>query len=1181
MKNRRLRNRVGFIGVLCGFYLAAFAGSEEWDDLSVLQVNTEKPHATMMTYPTAPSALVGDCEQSPWFKSLNGEWKFHWSENPASRPADFYKPGFDARAWGSIPVPSNWQIHGYGTPIYTNVKYPHPGKPPEAPREYNPVGSYLTAFELPEDWKDRKTLIHFGGVNSAFYLWVNGKKVGYSEGSRTPAEFDISRYVKPGQNQIAVEVYRWCNGSWFEDQDFWRLAGIFRDVSLWSRAATHVRDFEVDMDLDAAYRDAELAVRVEVEKPAGASVLFELLDSAGKSVANGKIAAKAEVTWSPKIKNPKKWSAESPELYQLLIALKGADGKIIEVIPWKVGFREIEIRGAEFLVNGVLVKMKGVNRHEHDSDTGHMISRESMLADVQLFKRFNINAVRTCHYPNDPYFYELCDEYGIYVMDETNLESHGARHISGEQKWVATQMNRVQRMVARDKNHTSVIIWSLGNESGGGIGPETMYAWLHEHHADRPVHAEYSNATADMTSRMYAGPGWGTNKDRPHVLCEYAHAMGNSNGNLAEYWDGIYASKSHLGAYVWDFADQGIRQPVPPEFKYNIGTGPVKETFFAYGGWWEDAKGWHHDDNFCMNGLVAADREPHPGLHALKYVHRNIHIRAMDVGSGRFVAKNWFDFTNIKDAAEGRWSLVANGKVVETGTIPSLDIEPHAEKAFTLDLPELHLPSGTEVFLNFSFTAKKGYSPLVPEGHELAWEQFAYRKGTDPVVSSQKLSGVELKENAEAIELGGKGFQVRFDRKAGTLTSYKHNGTELVERGFIPEFSRALTDNDRPSYKKFSNPKYAGAGAGWQIQSCKAERKASDAVLVTVQATLPESLGSVRVDYCVYGDGGMEVTYGYSPVLGQKGPLRVGLEMMLPSDMDQVEYYGRGPQPTYIDRAFERVGIYRNTVDGMWVDYSEPQENGNHLDVRWTALQRADGAGWLFSGTPTLAFVARHYSLEEIQKAKYSFQMKRSDGIHLNIDQTQSGVGGNNSWGATPLRVYQLQTQPYAYSFRMIPLRSADSVEHLLQTRPRSYAVPAPEAIAAPISSDPVSASSSEEGNPAENLVDGDTATRWCASDGNLPQWCVLRFSKAKQLKGATIRWEKNAAYKYKIEVSVDGKKWTTVADRTKNKTAKAVTRDTFKAKAKLMRITIVGTPPGQWASIYEVTTHQDTAIVK
>ncbi len=1173
MNGNWMKSVLGWIGRIgmSSFCIGAFAAGEEWDDLSVLQVNTEKPHATMMTYPTATEAVAGECGKSPWFKSLNGDWKFNWSKNPAERPADFYKTGFDASAWGSIPVPSNWQMHGHGTPIYTNVKYPHPGKPPQAPREYNPVGSYLTAFELPEGWKNRKTLIHFGGVNSAFYLWVNGVKVGYSEGSRTPAEFDISRYVKPGQNQVAVEVYRWCNGSWFEDQDFWRLAGIFREVSLWSRDATHLRDFRVGMDLDAEYRDADLSVQAEIENPEGAFISFELLDLTGKTVARKTLPAKAEVVWNPQIKNPKKWSAESPVLYQLLITLKNAGGKTIEVVPWKVGFREIEIRGPEFLVNGISVKMKGVNRHEHDPDTGHTVSRASMLEDIQIFKRFNINAVRTCHYPNDPYFYELCDKYGIYVMDETNLESHGARHISGEEQWVPTQMNRVKRMVERDKNHASIIIWSLGNESGRGIGPESMYAWLHKNHADRPVHAEYSNGSADMISHMYSGPGWGTGKDRPHVLCEYTHAMGNSNGNLNEYWDAIYASKSHMGGYVWDFADQGIRQPLPAEFKKKEGTGPVKETFFAYGGWWEEAKGFYHDDNFCMNGLVASDREPHPGIYAIKQVYRNIHVRAKDLEKGRFVVKNWFDFTNIKDAAKGSWTLVVNGEVVEQGVIPPLDVKPHAEKEFTLDLPKQHFSKGAEVFLNLTFTARKEYSPLVSEGYELAEEQFLLRKGEPPKVASQKLPGVELKESVELLQLGGKNFQIRFDRKTGMLTSYKQNGTELIERGLLPEFSRALNDNDRRSYEKFSNPKYTEAGQGWQIQSCKAERKAADAVLVTVLAALPDSLGNVRVDYCIYGDGSLEVTYGFSPVLGKKGPLRVGLEMMLPAGMDQVAYYGRGPRPTYTDRAFERIGIYRSTVDEMWVDYSEPQENGNHQEVRWVVLRNDQGSGWLFGGAPTLAFAARHYSRDEIQKAKYSFQMERSGGIYLNLDLVQSGVGGNNSWGATPLKAYQLQTQPYRYSFRMIPVKQGDAVKRLLQTRPQPYAVPAPKALAAPLSSEPASASSSEEKNPVGNLIDGDKATRWCASGGSFPQWCILRFDTEKKLNGVTIHWEKEAAYKYRIEVSKDGRKWSTVSDQTKNGLAKAVTRDSFKANAKWLRVTIVGAPAKQWASICEI----------
>ncbi len=1164
--------KIRLVCVLGIIFCAGISLAEEWDDLSVVQVNTEKPHATMVAYPTAGAALKGDGENTPWVKLLNGDWKFQWSKNPASRPADFFKSGFNDASWKTIPVPSNWQLHGYGTPIYTNVKYPHPGKPPQAPREYNPVGSYRTEFMLPQGWDKRKTLIHFAGVNSAFYLWVNGKKVGYSEGSRTPAEFDISSYVTPGKNLVAVEVYRWCSGSWFEDQDFWRLAGIFRDVSLVSRGSSYIRDFEVDVDLDAQYHNAKLTVLADVVGAEGCTLDVDLMERVGsKTLAAMTLPAKAETSADFMIPSPQKWSAENPALYQLLLTLKDSDGKAIEVIPWKVGFREIEIRGAEFLVNGVPVKMKGVNRHEHHPDTGHTISRESMLEDVQIFKQFNINSVRTCHYPNDPYFYEICDKYGIYVMDEANLESHGARYISGKEEWVATQMNRVERMAERDKNHTSVIIWSLGNESGRGIGPKTMQAWLHKHHADRPVHSEYDNSAGDMTSRMYAGPGWGTSGERPHVLCEYAHAMGNSNGNLKEYWDGIYASKSHMGAYVWDFVDQGIRQPVPEEFKNRIGVGPVKESFFAYGGWWEDAKGFYNDDNFCMNGLVASDREPHPGIYALKYVHRDIPVTAVNVKEGRFKVKSRFNFSNIKEMVDGRWSLVADGNVVLSGTIEPLDVAPHTEKEFTIDLKEESIPAGAEIFLNLSFVAKNGYSPLVPKGHEISWEQFVYRRAEDPVQLEKSMPAVDYKENGNMIVISGDAFEVIFDRQRGCIGSYIKNGVDLDKRGFKPEFWRALTDNDRPSHQKFVNGKYQWAGNKQDVPVCLIERKASDAVAVSVESKLAQSLGNIRIDYCFYGDGSIDISYGYSPSTRGKGPFRIGMEMILPEDMNQVQYYGRGPLPTYIDRSFERVGVYESSVNDMWVDYSEPQENGNHLDVRWASLRRKDGTGWLIAGSPAIAFAARYYSRDVIEKAKYSFQMKRSDGIHLNIDKTQAGVGGNNSWGATPLGEYHLKPIPYSYSFRMIPLDKSSSINSLLKMRPKKYPVPEPTTIEAPISDVPVSASSSEDENPVKNLIDGKKNTRWCAGNGSFPQWCVIRFDKEKSLKGVDIHWESNVAYRYMVEVSPNGKKWVCVANKTKNKTAQKVTHDKFDAKAKFMRIKILGAPSGNWASIYEV----------
>ncbi|RLF65623.1 MAG: hypothetical protein DRN30_03645, partial [Thermoplasmata archaeon] len=489
----------------------------------------------------------------------------------------------------------------------------------------------------------------------------------------------------------------------------------------------------------------------------------------------------------------------------------------------------------------------------------------------------------------------------------------------------------------------------------------------------------------------------------------------------------------------------------------------------------------------------------------------------------------------------------------------------------TINLPKNSLPAGTEIFLNISFTAKEGYSPLVPKGHELAWEQFAYCEGSAPKQIENDIPRIDYKESSNMIVISGNDFEVIFDRQRGCIGSYIHKGADLVKRGVLPEFWRALTDNDRPSNRKFVNSKYRQAGKTQEITSCQIDRKSSDAVVVVVESKLPQSLGNIRIDYCFYGNGSIEVSYGYSPAVRNKGPFRVGLEMVLPSDMDQVQYYGRGPLPTYIDRTFERIGIYQSTVDKMWVEYSEPQENGNHLDVRWTSLRRKDGTGWLFAGSPSIAFAARHYSRDVIENAKYSFQMKRADGIHLNLDKTQAGVGGNTSWGKTPLAVYQLKAVPYSYSFRMIPLGKTDAIEDLLKTRPKKYAVPAPTLIEAEIVNEPVSASSSQGENSIENLIDGNKHTRWCASSGNFPQWCTIRFEKEKPVKGAVIYWELEGAYKYKIETSIDGKKWKCVSDNSKNKTAQKVTRDEFEAVAKFLRIKIIGAPPEKWASIYEV----------
>lgn len=1149
---------------LAAVYIITLSGyaQPEWDNLEVIQVNTEAPHAEMMPFLNKADALTQDRTKSPWFKLLNGDWKFNWSENSTQRPANFFETRFDDSEWKTIPVPSNWQLHGYGTPIYTNVKYPHPNEQPNAPHDYNPVGSYRTTFTVPANWKGRTTYIKFEGVNSAFYLWVNGKKVGYSEGSRTPAEFNITNYLNPGENQLAVEVYRWCNGSYFEDQDFWRLAGIFRDVYLWSRDSVSIRDFEVDVDLDSTYTHAKLDLQVELAgKTSGAKVNAQLLDADGKEIFNQFVSHKG---LSINVTNPRKWNAEDPYLYQLLLTLS-KNGKTIEVIPWSIGFREIEIKDGIFLINGVAVKMKGVNRHEHEPDTAHTISRKAMLRDIKLFKQFNINTVRTCHYPNDPYFYHLCDRYGIYVMDECNLESHDKRAISGMAEWVPTQMNRIRRMAERDKNFTSVCIWSLGNEAGRGAGPKAMYEWLKQDHPDRPVHCEYDNNHADMVSRMYAGPGWNAGTDKPSVLCEYTHAMGNSNGNVKEYWDPIYSNDHHMGGYVWDWADQGLRTPVPAEFKQNVGTGPVKETFYAYGGWWEEAKNFRHDDNFCMNGLVGANRELKPGLYTMKYAYRNIHVTAIDAAAGKFKLKNWFDFSNIKDLANGSWELLANGHVVASGKIPALDIAARTEKELVIKLPTFEKKAGAEYLLTLSFTAKEGYSPLVDPGHEISWEQFVVAPAT-PAKGAKKLAKVKTSDGAEIL-VRTQDLSLTFDKATAMLTSMNYKGQEMIQRGFAPDFWRALTDNDRPSVQKFSDPKWQNAGLKG-IEST-IQHLASGVARITFNAEVAGTGGAVQLAYTVYGNAEVEVAMRYTPGSG-KGPQRFGLELLLGKEFEHVTYYGRGPNPTYQDRKFERVGIFKTTVDEMWVDYSEPQENGNREETRWAAMTDNDGKGLLFIGNPQINFGAKHYAQDVIQEAKYAFQMERSDSIHVNIDGGQNGVGGNNSWGATPLRPYILGNTEMNYSFRMMPINDIKDADRKMMVRPKAYpvTVPMPEVKGG----NNVTASSVESGNDAENAMDGNPHTRWCAAEASLPQWIQIKLDSQTNIKNVIIEWEEKGIYQYTISGSANGKNWNELVDQTKNQQAASKTTDTAKSgDFQFIRVTVTGTPKGKWASIKEI----------
>jgi beta-galactosidase len=1053
-----MRTILALLAVVCACHAASVR--PEWDNPAVLHVGTEKPHATMMSYPSAELARTGDRTKSPWFQSLNGAWKFHGSLRPAERPLEFYRPDFNDAGWRSMPVPSSWQMHGFDVPIYTNIIYPWPqppNEPPHVPYEFNPVGSYRTTFTLPESWKGRRVYLHFDGVDSAFYCWVNGAKLGYNEDSRTPAEFDVTPHLKPGVNLLAVEVYRFGDGAFLEDQDMWRMSGIYRDVYLWSTPEQHVRDFEVQTNLDAQYRDASLVVKAAVSNAAsrGAKLTLTaaLYDASGAEVGNPQVASieigprsESNLEVSSAISNPRKWTAETPNLYKLLLTLKDASGAVLEVIPANVGFRKVEVKNGRFMINGKAILIKGVNRHEHSPDTAKYVDRELMIRDIKLMKQFNINAVRTSHYPNVPEWYDLADRYGLYVLDEANIETHHYgndvhNRLSNDPAWKAAYLDRVQRMVERDKNHPSVVIWSMGNESGDGPNVAATYQWAKQRDPSRPFHYEGSTAhggsNADINSFMYPPPERvkalaAKRPEMPLILCEYTHAMGNSNGGLKEYWDIFYSGTNAQGAFVWDWVDQTLHVPVPGEYRSNTDA----KIFLAYGGWWEDKSGIRNDNNFNSNGLVSGDRTPHPGLWAIKYVYRYLHVSPVDLAAGRIRVKNWFDFLNPRDYAEGKWEVKAEGRTVASGMLPALDIEPGAEKEYKFDLPRINAAPGVEYWLNVSFVLKND-TLWAAKGHEIAWDQFALPvRAEGPKFQPAQAVAIDVKDSGDEGVLSGPSFTMRFDKNNGVITSYTYKGVNLLQRGPRPDFWRAPTDNDRGAWKAIRDRAagdkavdiniWKNAGPEWNVKSAVVEKMSNNAARIVVNADLPEVGASYTMTYMVYGTGDIIVDGAYQPGDAKLAMMpRFGTELVVAPGLENISWYGRGPEPTYSDRAFERIGVYHSTVSKEWVEYSRPQENGNKVDVRWVALTNAQGAGLLAVGAPALSVSAHHYAKEDIERAAYTFQMKSHPEIYLNLDWKQMGVGGINSWSplAYPMDPYRINSgEPHSFRYRLTPI---------------------------------------------------------------------------------------------------------------------------------------------------------------
>jgi len=1043
----------------------------------------------MVLCPDAKTALTieyaanSQRAKSPFYRSLNDNWKYHYASNHLARVPGFWETGFDDSKWKTIPVPSNVEIYGYGIPIYVNSAYPwpKPWTPPRVPEDdpNNTVNSYRRSFTVPKDWAGRRVLITFDGVNSFFHLWVNGQKVGLGKDSRTPVEFDITPFLKPGENLLAVENFRWCDGSYLEDQDFWRLSGIFRDVYLWSPPDVHIRDFEVKTDLDAQYRDATLSVAVTLEnrsaQAAMARIKGALLDGSGKTVAAPKIelrvdpgGAGSQAMISQSIANPLKWTAETPNLYHLLLTLKDGAGKVLEVIPVNVGFRKVEIKDGDLLVNGQRVLFKGVNRHEIDPDRGQAITVEGMIQDLLVMKRHNVNAVRTCHYPNQPAWYDLCDRYGLYLIDEANIESHGMGYgdktLAKREDYVAAHMDRTIRMVERDKNHPSVVIWSLGNEAGDGPNFVATSAWIKQRDASRPVQYERAGRKAhtDIVCPMYPPPQELADysskpQTRPFIMCEYAHAMGNSSGNLWLYWDLIYSQPHLQGGFIWDWVDQAQREPVQRNAARTA--QPVKKgdkTFWAFGGDY-GPPGTPSDQNFLCNGLVTPDRKPHPGLLEVAHIYQNVHCKPADLAARKIEVKNWFDFVNLKDIAVVQWRLTGDGKELQQGELASPDLAPRATAQLAVPVKPFTPAPGVEYFLELSFRLKHD-TLWAKAGHELAWDQFklpdaapalavvrgdksahvAREGGYDPVFNKRNPLSPSLKRDPNLVLIEGEDFQVAFDRRKGELQSWLFQGESLLHSHPRPDFWRAPTDNDRGRNVVKSQGIWRTAHEGAEVREFAVEQKGSS-VVVTVTSRLPKVDADWITTYTILGTGDILVDAKFKPSKTDLPKLpRLGMQMTLPAGFDRITWLGPGPQETYCDRQDARVGLYSGTVgDQFFNDYVEPGESGNKVDVRWMALTNKKGAGLLAVGLPLLSVNASHHTTDDLQAAEHPFELPKRDFTVLNLDWKQQGVGGDNSWGKWPHEQYLIPCREQGYSFRLRPIRAGEDPAQLARTAVR------------------------------------------------------------------------------------------------------------------------------------------------
>lgn len=1005
----------------------------DWENFNVLHINRLPSAANFMAYPTKELAIEGNMSNSPFFLSLNGRWKFKYVPRIDERPENFYQKDYDVSNWSSINVPSDWEMEGFGYPFYMDEGYGIKKNPPLIAVENSPVGSYKRTFVIPKGWKDRQIILYFGSVASAFYVWINGNQVGYSQDSKTPAEFDITPYVKKGVNDISVQVLKFSDGYYLEDQDFWRMAGIQRDVYIYARPKIHVRDFEVVTDLDDEYKNADFNLFVELGNADGGPIKRAVVDVElqGKegTVFSGQKQwnpTDKELSFSGKVSSPLLWSAEKPNLYRMLITLK-VGNKPIQYISQSIGFRKVEIKHSQLLVNGKPIYIKGVNRHEHDPYKGHVVDEASMIEDIRLMKENNINSVRTSHYPNDPRWYELCDRYGLYVVDEANIESHGMGYdpdkcLANQPEWQKAFIDRTERMFERDKNHPCIIMWSLGNESGSGVNFAATYKWIHEHdRSSRPVHSEdgIKGPYTDVYCPMYKKIDVLINHalylpDKPLILCEYAHAMGNSEGNLQDYWDVIEKYPVLQGGHIWDWVDQGIYAETSDGRPY-----------WAYGGDLAP-EGTPSSANFCMNGLVTANRTPKPHLHEVKKVYQNISFALKDYHEGLVELANKYFFTDLSDFMF-TWDLEGNGKAIASGEISNVALQPQGRKIFKTSFPELEARPGVEYFLNFHARLKSD-DGLLKAGTELAREQVAlpFHATVDQDYSPVK---VVVEDMDDMLRLNAGDLGIGFDKKTGSLSSFTIHGKEIIKNGLRPNFWRPVTDNDMGNGMNITLRPWRDAGRKAELISMEKRQKDDFTYDIVSQYALPVGGSRLDITYEFSGNGYLDVKCDFLPG-NDTLPLlpRFGVSMTLNKEYDIMEWFGRGPHESYCDRKTSAfVGLYKGPVSDQYFPYDRPQENGNKTDVRWMSLTDSSGNGLMAIGCPLFSSSAYMFPTEDLDEPgveksqRHLSDIRNKDMVTWNIDLKQMGVGGDNSWGAFPHPEYLIPAERMSFSFRICP----------------------------------------------------------------------------------------------------------------------------------------------------------------